>query len=64
MRSKTPTPEASSCQYAIRRPSGLQRKPFCSESSSSYTQSKVPLMTVSEPSLVSWVTRPSSTDST
>ena len=46
------------------RPSGLQRKPSRTPSSSSYTQSDVPLIVVSDPSVVSCVTSPSSRRST
>ena len=61
---KMPTPSASSCQNAIRSPSGLQRKPSRRWNSSSYTQSKVPLMIVAEPSVVSWSIQPVSRFST
>jgi hypothetical protein len=47
------TPEVSNCQYAIDRPSGLHRNPSRIPSSSSFTQSDVPLMIVSDPSVVS-----------
>src|SRR5260370_26031670 len=51
----SPTPDWSNCQYAIDCPSGLQRKQFRRSSSSSFTQSEVPLMMSADPSLVSCV---------
>ncbi len=47
------TPDVSNCQKASERPSGLQRKPSRMPSSSSLTQSEVPLTMVGEPSCVS-----------
>jgi hypothetical protein len=46
------TPVVSNCQNRRCRPSGLQRKQFRRFSSSSFTQSDVPLMSVFEPSVV------------
>ena len=63
-RLKSFTPLASSCQYAIDLPSGLQRKPSRRLSSSSYTQSNVPLMIVRDPSRVRRVIAPPATSST
>ena len=63
MSSKSFTPLASSCQYAIDLPSGLQRNPSRSASSSSYTQSNVPLMIVRDPSRVRRVIAPLVTSS-
>src|SRR5207247_4435516 len=48
----------SNRQNAIRRPSGLQRNASRRSSSSSYTQSEVPLITFSPPSVVSAVSAP------
>ena len=60
----TGTPWVSNCQKAMRRLSGLQRKPSRIPNSSSLTQSDVPLMMSSVPSVVSARTAPSARFST
>ncbi len=63
-REKPPTLLVSKRQKAMSFPSGLQRKPSRMSSSSSLTQSEVPLMTVAEPSVVSRVILPEERSST